>query len=57
MNEIVNKILLAGDKFMPKMHLGQPEYTRSAFGLFTKNKERIKSLKKQEIHDIFFKTI
>ena len=57
MNEIVNKILLAGDKFMPKMHLRQPEYTCSAFGLFTKNKERIKSLKKQEIHDIFFKTI
>ena len=24
MNEIVNKILLAGDKFMPEMHLKQP---------------------------------
>ena len=24
MNEIVNKILLAGDKFMPVIHLGLP---------------------------------
>ena len=39
MNEIVNKFLLAGDKFMPKMHLKQPGFTYSAFGPFTKNKE------------------
>ena len=25
MNEIVNKFLLAGDKFMPEMHLRQPD--------------------------------
>ena len=25
MNEIVNKFLLAGDKFMPGMHLKQPD--------------------------------
>ena len=24
MNEIINKFLLAGDKFMPEMHLRQP---------------------------------
>ena len=24
MNEIVNRFLLAGDKFMPEMHLKQP---------------------------------
>ena len=24
MNKIVNKVLLAGDKFMPEMHLRQP---------------------------------
>ena len=41
MNEIVNKFLLAGDKFMPEMHLKQPGFTYSAFGPFTKNKERI----------------
>ena len=27
MNEIVNKYLLAGDKFMPEMHLKQPGFT------------------------------
>ena len=41
MNEIVNKFLLAGDKFIPEMHLKQPGFTYSASGLFTKNKERI----------------
>ena len=42
MNDIVNTFLLAGDKFMPKMHLKQPIFTYSACGLFTKDKERIK---------------
>ena len=41
MNEIVNKFLLAGDKFMPGKHLKQPGFTYSACGPFTKNKERI----------------
>ena len=41
MNEIVNKFLLAGDKFMAEMHLKQPGFTYSACGLFTKNKQRI----------------
>ena len=38
-NEWNNKFLLAGDKFMPKMHLKQPGFTYSAPGPFTKNKE------------------
>ena len=42
MNEKVNKFLLAGDKFMPEMHLRQPQFTCSACGPFTKHKERIK---------------
>ena len=42
MNEIVNKFFLAGNKFMPEMHLRQPGFTYSACGPFTKNKERIK---------------
>ena len=46
MNEIVNRFLLAGDKFMPEMHLKQPGFTCSACGPFTKNKERIQKLKK-----------
>ena len=45
MNEITIKFLLAGDKFMPKMYLGQPEFTSSACRPFTKNKERIKKSK------------
>ena len=40
-NETNNKFLLAGDKFMPEMHLKQPGFTYSACGPFTKNKERI----------------
>ena len=45
MNEIVNKFLLAGDKFMPEMHLKQPGFTYSACGPFTKNKEQIQKFK------------
>ena len=45
MNEIVNKFLLVGDKFMPEIHLKQPGFTYSAYGPFTKNKERIKKFK------------
>ena len=45
MNEIVNKFLLAGDKFMPEMHLRQPQFVYSACGPFTKNKERIQKFK------------
>ena len=41
MNENVNRFLLAGDKFMPEMHLKQPGFTYSACGPFTINKERI----------------
>ena len=41
MNKIVNKVLLAGDKFMPKLHLRQPGFTYSASEAFTKERERI----------------
>ena len=41
MNEIVNKFLLVGDKFLPEVHLKQLGFTYSAGGPFTKNKERI----------------
>ena len=44
-NDIINRFLLAGDKFMPKMHLKQPQFTYSACGPFTKNKERIQKFK------------
>ena len=48
MNDIINKFLLAGDKFMPEMHLRQPGFTYSACGPFTKNKERIQKFKENE---------
>ena len=44
MNEIVKEFLLAGDKFMPEMHLKQPGFTYSVCGPFTKSKERIEKL-------------
>ena len=55
MNEICKTFLLSGDKFMPEMPLKQPGFTYSACGPFTKNKERIQNLKKQEILAIFTK--
>ena len=36
MNEIVNKLLLAGNKFVSEMHLRQPGITSSTYGPFTK---------------------
>ena len=40
MNEIINKFLLVGDKFMPEMNLKQPGFTYSPSSPFTKTKER-----------------
>ena len=48
-NEIVNNFLLAGDKFMPEMHLKQSAFIYSACGPFTKNKEKIQKLKKNTV--------
>ena len=45
MNDIINKYLLAGDKFMPEIHLRQTGFTYSACRPFTKNKERIQKFK------------
>ena len=41
---------------MLDMHLRQPGFTYNACRPFTKNKERIENLKKQEIHDLLIKT-
>ena len=46
MNNVINKFLLASDKFMPEMHLRQPRFVYSACGPFTKHKERIKEFKR-----------
>ena len=46
MNNVINKLLLVGDKFMPDMHLRQPQFVYSACGPFTRHKERIKEFKR-----------
>ena len=48
MNEIINKFLLVGDKFMSEMHLKQPGFTYSACGPFTKNTKRIQQFMQTE---------
>ena len=45
MNNVINKFLSADDKFMPEMHLRQPQFVYSACGPFTRHKERIKKFK------------
>ena len=52
---MLNKLLLAGDKFMPGMHLRQLGFSYSACGPFDKNKERRKYSNKQEVQDILIK--
>ena len=46
MNNVINKFLLAGDKYMPEMHLRQPQFVYNACGPFTRHKERIKEFKR-----------
>ena len=53
MNEIVNKSLMAGDTFMPEMHLKQPGSTSSACVHLLKTKKEFKNLFKQEAQIIF----
>ena len=55
MNEIVNKFLLVGDKFMTEMHLKQLGLTQSACGPFTENKERIKKFMQTENINFIYK--
>ena len=55
MNEIVNKFLLAGDKFMSEMFLKQPAFTYCACGPFTKNKKTQKFKEKGDTNYIYKK--
>ena len=57
MNEIVNKFLLAGDKFMPEMHVRQPQFLYSACGPFTKNKEIIQKFKETGDTNYIYKNV
>ena len=51
MNDIIKEFLLAGDRFMPEMHLRQPGFTYSTCGAFTKNKEKMEKFKQNYIRD------
>ena len=53
MNDIINKFLLAGEKFMPEMHLRQPKFTYSVVDHLLSIKKEFKSLKNQVIQNIF----
>ena len=55
MNNTINKPLLAGDKFMPEIHLRQPQFTYSACGPFTKHEQRIQNLENLETQTIYTK--
>ena len=56
MNDIINKFLLAGDKFMPEMHLSDA-FNHSLPTVLVdhllKAKKEYKNLKKLEIQNIF----
>ena len=54
MNEIVNRFLWVGDKFMPEMHSKQLGFTYSAWGPFSKNKERVKKIMQTGNTDYIF---
>ena len=55
MNEIVNRFLLVGDKFMPEMHLKQPGFAYSTCGPFTRNKERTEKFMQTENTDFIYR--
>ena len=54
-NEILNRFLLVGDKFLPEMHLKQYSFIYSAGGPFTKNSERIGKFMQTENADNIYK--
>ena len=53
---MVNKFLLARNKFMSEMHLLQPGFTIVFVGPLLKTKSGYKNLNKQKIQDVFIKT-
>ena len=55
MNKTVNKFLLTGDKFMPEMHLRQPDLFIVHVDQLLKIKKEFKDLKKLEIQVVFTK--
>ena len=57
-SNVINKLLLAGDKFMPEIHLRQPQFTYRACGPFTKHEQRIQKFKETgDIKDLTKRTV
>ena len=52
MNEI-NQFFLAGDKFMPEIHLRQPGFMYSACRTCSKNKERMQKFKDRRFTTLY----
>ena len=55
MNEIVNKFLLAGDKYMTETHLKQPDLLIVLADHLLKTKNEFRNLKEQVLRVIFTK--
>ena len=55
MNNIINKFLVAGNKFMPEMHLRHPQFVYSACGPFTKRTGDMRLLYRNELGKARFK--
>ena len=49
MNNIINKFVSASDKFMPEMHLRQPQFVYSACGPFTRHLKNLSKLVRRVI--------
>ena len=57
MNEMLNKFLLPGDKFMPEVHLNNLDLLILLVVHLLKTKKNLKNLCKQEKQIIFTKVI
>ena len=54
-SNVINKFLLVGDKFMPEIHLRQPQLTYSACGRFTKREQRIQKFRETGDRNYIYK--
>ena len=55
MNKIVNKFLLAGDKFMPELHWKHLGFIYSTRGPYIKHRKRIQKFKETDYLNYIFK--
>ena len=53
--KLKKKNLLAGDKFIPQIHLKQHKFTYSACGQFTRNKERVENFMQTKNKDLIYR--